>query len=117
MRAMDYYIWRYKRQHKDLRGRFLETYELTHASLPRCDICGKEYVPIPDPVKPLPFSVEPEELGWEWEIVESKKVRHYHIKCDIETLEDPAVRAKYVKLAKDVLRKMGFNPAEVVWLK
>jgi hypothetical protein len=115
---IDYYIWRYKRQHKDLWGRFQETYELSSLakSLPKCDICGKEYVPIPDPVKPLPFSVKPEELGWEWEVVESKKVRHYHIKCDVETLEDP-VRAKYAELARNILRKMGFNPDEVAWLK
>jgi len=94
-----------------------ETIELSKiASLPICEICGKPYVPVPDPVTPLPFSAKPEELGWEWEIVESKKVKRYHIKCDIETLEDPAVRAKYIKLAKDVLRKMGFNP-EVEWLK
>jgi hypothetical protein len=98
--------------------RLQETIELSKlASLPICEICGKEYVPIPDPVKPLPFSVEPEELGWEWEIVESKKVRRYHLKCDIETLEDPAVRAKYIKLAKDVLRKMGYDPEKVEWLK
>jgi hypothetical protein len=32
-------------------------------------------------------------------------------------LEDPAVRAKYIKLAKDVLRKMGFEPEKVEWLK
>ena len=99
--------------------RLRETYELSSLakSLPKCDICGKPYIPVPDPVKPLPFSVAPEELGWEWEIVESKKVRRYHLKCDLETLEDLAVRAKYIKLAKDVLRKMGFEPEKVGWLK
>jgi hypothetical protein len=71
---------------------------------------------VPDPIKPLPFPARPEELGWEWEIVESKKVRRYHLKCDIETL-DPAVRAKYVAIAKNILRKMGFNPEEVTWLR
>jgi hypothetical protein len=99
--------------------RLRETYELSSLanSLPKCDICSGEYVPVPDPIKPLSFSAKPEELGWEWEIVESKKVKRYHIKCDIETLEDPAVRAKYIKLAKDVLRKMGYDSEKVEWLK
>jgi hypothetical protein len=98
--------------------RLQETIELSKiATLPKCDICGEPYVPVPDPIKPLSFPAKPEELGWEWEIVESKKVKRYHIKCDLETLEDPAVRAKYAELARNILRRMGFNPEEVEWLK
>jgi hypothetical protein len=116
------YIWKYVKQHKDLRGRFWETYELSSLakSLPKCDICGKEYVPVPDPPEPLPFLVKPEELGWEMAIKRGDKivrVARYHLKCDVETLEDPAVRAKVAREASEVLRKMGFNPKEVSWLK
>jgi hypothetical protein len=97
-----------------------ETYELTlFTNSPVCEICGEPYVPVPDPVEPLPFLVKPEELGWEIEVKRGDKivrVARYHLKCDVETLEDP-VRAKYAELARNILRRMGFNPEEVEWLK
>ena len=100
--------------------RLRETIELSKlASLPVCEMCGKPYVPVPDPVEPLPFLVKPEELGWEIEVKRGEKtikVLRLHLKCDVETLEDP-VRAKVAQEAREVLRKMGFNPDEVEWLK
>jgi hypothetical protein len=101
--------------------RLQETIELSKlASLPVCEICGKPYVPVPDPVEPLPILVKPEELGWEIEVKrgdKTLKILKLHLKCDVETLEDPAIRAKVAREASEVLRKMGFNPDEVTWLK
>jgi hypothetical protein len=101
--------------------RLQETIELSKlASLPVCEMCGKPYVPVPDPVEPLPFLVKPEELGWEIEVKrgdKTLKILKLHLKCDVETLEDPAVRAKVAREASEVLRKMGFNLDEVTWLK
>jgi hypothetical protein len=102
--------------------RLQETIELSKlASLPVCDICGREYVPVPDPVEPLPILVKPEELGWEMAIKRGNstvRVERYHIKCDLETLEvAPHIRQRIVSEAKEVLRKMGFDPEKVEWLK
>ena len=99
--------------------RLRETYELSllASSLPKCDVCGKPYVPVPDPVEPPPFLVKPEELGYELEW-KSGKIERVHIKCDLETLDvKPDIRERLVSEAKDILRKMGFDPEEVEWLK
>jgi len=98
--------------------RLRETYELSRlANLPVCEICGRPYVPVPDPVEPLPFLVKPEELGYELEW-KGGRIERVHIKCDFETLDvKPDIREKLVSEARDILRKMGFNPDEVEWLK
>ena len=101
--------------------RLRETYELSKlANLPICEVCGKPYVPVPDPVEPLPFLVKPEELGWEIEVKRGEKtikVLKLHLKCDIEGFEDPVIRGKVIREAKSVLGKMGFDPERVKWLR
>jgi len=101
--------------------RLQETLEFSKlANLPVCEVCGKPYIPVPDPVEPLPFSVEVKELGWEMAIKRGDKIvriARFHIKCDIESFEDLTIRSRVVQEAKEILRKMGFDPERVEWLR
>jgi len=102
--------------------RIKEILELSRYSYspPKCEICGKPYLPVPDPVKPLPFPVKPEELGWEVEIKRGDqvvRVAKYHLKCDLEGFDEGDFKKRLREQFREILRKMGFNVEEVEWLR
>ena len=64
--------------------------------------------------------IKPEELGWEVDILRDGKVvrtEKYHLKCDLEGFDEGEFKQRLREQFREILRKMGFDPEEVDWLK